>query len=151
MTGISSVKVREGGSIRFLCVWACVCKTLSALTRHEFGPMGGTWMMSGSWDSLREKLCSEKGLECLNCSLHHQRAIPTSSTLRNTGKHTHSRVSITSENITLTSLISWRLSLVTTTTCLTLTSNQVFNLKLDDLCYGTWGFFPLKEGECPQY
>lgn len=53
-----------------------------------FVPVGGPWLMSGSRDSLKEKLSSVGGLEGLNTFLHHHRIIPTNSMLRNTGKRT---------------------------------------------------------------
>lgn len=47
-----------------------------------------SWLMSGSWESFREKLSAEEVLDgCSLSLLHHHRTPPSSNTLRKTGRH----------------------------------------------------------------
>lgn len=66
----------------------CVNASLAFL-RCVFGSPGGSSMSSGSWDSLREKLWSMRGLRIHSWPRHLHRPVPTNNTLRNTETHTH--------------------------------------------------------------
>lgn len=88
-------------------VLPCVSPELT-LTKVVLGPTGGPWSMSGFWDSFREMFCNVKDLEGRNSSLHHHQAIPTSSILRSTGRHTgDKRHSAGCANLTEGSLRRW--------------------------------------------